>query len=239
MENITLLSVNDKLFNNSRQNIIFDGNKYQSLPFEIIYRQKNADLAEDIISIKAIFCNGFSSAQEIFDVFKNANVKIWNLDASQKELLLEGSILQVSVKTSTFEFEIHGNLYRLKNTLNKKYSQKCRASFCDEDCGLKIQEQSYTMQILAVNGLSFTINATPPQKFWSEGLAKIIKNGKTYILRMRGANSNVVLLSENVPAEITSGDVLTIEPSCNKDLQTCSQIYNNAINFQGEPFLWR
>jgi uncharacterized phage protein (TIGR02218 family) len=38
-----------------------------------------------------------------------------------------------------------------------------------------------------------------------------------------------------MPYPITAGDSYTLQQGCDKTIGTCSNRYNNAINFRGEP----
>jgi len=78
-----------------------------------------------------------------------------------------------------------------------------------------------------------------PAKEWQNGLVKINKNGKIILLSVRGVNHKEILFFDTIPGVVTGGDIVSITASCSKTLKECSEIYNNAINFQGEPFIFR
>lgn len=53
-----------------------------------------------------------------------------------------------------------------------------------------------------------------------------------------GPNDGIVTLQQNPPFGVVAGDVLTMEPGCNKRFDgDCLVKFNNLINHQGEPFI--
>ena len=54
------------------------------------------------------------------------------------------------------------------------------------------------------------------------------------ILNMVGQE---VILANQIPHDSKIGDVIIIKPGCNKTLAMCYQVYDNILNFRGEPHI--
>jgi uncharacterized phage protein (TIGR02218 family) len=239
MQEVILLSINGAFFNNTESEIIYDNKNFKSLTFEVTNHLQNSNLQPDTFEVKAIFSEDFPDANTVQTVLKNTEVVVSSLVENQTTILITGVIFEISTKTSSFTFKVKSELYKLNTQITKKYSGKCRASFCDANCQLLIVNHTHTGIVEEKYSHSIILNEVLPTKEWRNGLVKINKNGKIILLSIRGVNNAEILFFDAIPSVITSGDVVSITASCNKTLKECSEIYNNAINFQGEPFIFR
>jgi uncharacterized phage protein (TIGR02218 family) len=52
---------------------------------------------------------------------------------------------------------------------------------------------------------------------------------------VKESRGSEIILALPMPYPITAGDSYTLQQGCDKTIGTCSNRYNNAINFRGEP----
>lgn len=239
MWEILLFQVNGNLFNNSHSDVILDEVVYALMPFEMRKHVMNANLRADILTLKILFSDTIPNTKTAMELFGSGSVNIWRFKNGQKKIVFSGTIVKFSAKTSSVIIEIQNALYKLQKPATKRYSQKCRASFCDDNCTLIAENHSHDGIIAEVRTYSFITMESIPSKHWQNGIVKIMKDNKVYYFSVRGVNGMEVLFFDQLPNDIQNGDNFTIQASCNKLLETCANVYNNAINFQGEPFIWR
>ena len=239
MQEIVLFQVNGNLFNNSNADVIIDGVVYASIPFEVEKRVMNANLQADILTIKILFSDAIPDSKAAMELFGNGVVNVWKFKNGQNDVLFSGTIVGFNAKTTFVTIEVQNALHKLQQPATKRYSQKSRASFCDASCTLIAENHTHSGVISQVKPHSFIVAESLPNKHWHNGIVKVVKSDKVYYFSVRGVNGNEILFFDQFPSEIQNGNTFTIKASCNKLLSICSEIYNNAVNFQGEPFIWR
>ena len=69
----------------------------------------------------------------------------------------------------------------------------------------------------------------------NNGRYQEIKQGGTRSDLMAGTTHYILRIPALAPLAV--GDTFTIAPGCDKRLETCTNKYANAGNFQGEPFM--
>lgn len=232
MQNI-LLSSNTLCINNSNQDITYLGKVYRGNGgFEIIRHIKNTNLQPDEYSIKFIYTQDLPTIKLVLETLCNDEITIICITKEYSEIMIKGRISDIKTTTTGFEITITSNIHKLTQPLVKKYSQMCRASFCDTNCRLKIAEQLHQNTVISVNQNIIILENDIPHKPWGNGFV-LTQNSQKY--EIKNINQKIVTLYEK--SEIRENTTITLIPSCDKTLATCFKHYNNAINFQGEPFI--
>ncbi|MFT4967504.1 MAG: putative phage protein (TIGR02218 family) [Candidatus Deianiraeaceae bacterium] len=237
--NIIFISINGSLFNNSKQAITFEGQVYQALPFEVMYSMQNANLQPNTTNIRFIFNSIITDEEMVTNFLYKSEIIMWDIMDNIKKITFKGMAFDIKTYTSGYEAIVYGENYKLTAPLTKQYSEKCRATFCDSKCSLNIQNHTYVGVITAVRSHSIVLTASLPNKFWKNSTMIFVKNSTKALLTVRGVNGNEVLFLDPTHSSIQSGDTVSFQSACNKTLKTCIEIYNNAVNFRGEPFIWR
>lgn len=154
--------------------------------------------------------------------------------------LATGKIVDASVPyKSQAVFSCAGFATTSARYLTEQYSPTCRAEFCDARCGLDEEDYTLPFEVTVVTSV-MRFQATG-----QEGGAGVYNLG--YIRWTSGANigrkSDVQSSSDDSirllirpPFPIEVGDEGEIVVGCDKTITTC-RLFDNAINFRGEPFV--
>lgn len=231
MQNIYLIQTDNITINNSTDDVEYQNVRYKgSGNFNLIKCTWNANLLANQCEIEFIYSENLYSKDEIFNTFYNKNICVSSMRENGYNICITGVVYNIQTQTGSFTIQIQSNLYKLSQQMAHKYSQLCRASFCDENCGLSIAQYTHTDVVTSVDGQNVAISQQIPQRMWSDGACYI--GGKIY--KINNAMGQIITLFEN--PECSIGDAIKIIPLCNKTLKTCIA-YNNVVNFQGEPFI--
>jgi uncharacterized phage protein (TIGR02218 family) len=231
MPEIYLIKVENICINNSTQNIEHGQEVYTGIgSFKLKNYNCYTSLQPNECEFEFIFTESLHTKEEIFQTFHGKNATVVKSEGSEFKTLINGTISEITIKTGIFTVKIKSNIYKFSKPMTKKYSQTCRASFCDSNCKLNIANYTHTFLIQESNGFDITLYETPQRHTWQEGFGVI--NKLTY--KIQSIEKNVVKFFEEVKCK--PGDTLIITPSCNKTMMSCKH-YNNIKNFQGEPFI--
>ncbi len=150
-----------------------------------------------------------------------------------------GKLGEVKIQDGKFVAEIRGLQQELTNKTGQLYQTTCRARFGDNRCGVNTDDFS---ELSSVNGLENNLriyaDLTAPNGYYNGGS----------ILFTSGLNTNLVyevkstwgnIIDLQIPANylIAVGDTFKIVRGCNKTIKTCTEIFNNSVNFRGEPYI--
>jgi len=201
----------------------------------------------------------FESAQHRTDLrsglYDNARVEIFQVDRANLPAtvtpettlwLFTGYTGQAIVKPDGHGYSIEARslIQLLQQNIGTLTSGICRAEFGsltgDEPC--LVNPAGYTataaVESVSMNRLLKTPALTQAVSWFSAGRLTWLTGGNAgaveYVAQY--APGFVVLLRPGVAA-IQAGDTFSIVAGCDHTLGTCAAKFNNAINFQGEPFL--
>ncbi|MBL0320069.1 MAG: DUF2163 domain-containing protein [Alphaproteobacteria bacterium] len=151
-----------------------------------------------------------------------------------------GWLGEVSLKNSQFMAEVRGLAQKLQQNIVELYSPTCRAVFGDGRC--KADLPSYTVagtvntiisrQVFLCNGM------TQSASYFSGGEIQWL-TGSNAGRRMEikeFANAQFTLVLP-MPNNIEVGDTFNAIAGCDKTIGTCANLFNNAVNFRGEPYV--
>lgn len=237
MLDINFISLNGILFNNGGDDILIDDKHFKSLTFEVLNYLQNSNLEVNTLEVSMIYSDTFKDADTTRDLLQNAKIVLYRIQNNNLSIMFSGVVSDISTKTSSFTFKVKSDLYKIAISPVKRYSQKCRALFCDSACKLSIENYTYLALVKSVNGLAITLENELPKKNWSGGTVKILKNNQPISMAIRSVEGLEILLWQEAVGQISAGDSISVVASCDKSLNICSEVYNNAINFQGEPFI--
>jgi uncharacterized phage protein (TIGR02218 family) len=156
--------------------------------------------------------------------------------------LATGEITNASVPhKDSAQLQCVGFASRTQRPLTEQYSATCRANFCDERCGLDIEDYGTAFAVDSVSGLrQFTASevAAGGDDFYNLGTVKWLtgNNAGTAVEVLRSTTTGVVTLMVRTGRSIEVGDTGTIYQGCDKTLARCIS-YDNILNFRGEPYV--
>lgn len=157
-------------------------------------------------------------------------VSIFQMEAGQDApvLLFEGLVVRVDFEQREANMMCEPAIISLqRNGLQRKFYPECPHTLFDDRC--RASQSEFTQQITLVKTapLQYTTNLTGP------AVGGVIEaGGETFsILNYNGTTVTVDKITE---LEFTEG---MYTPGCDKTPQTCTNVYNNILNFGGLPYV--
>jgi len=243
-------------FTSHDEQIVYDGVTYEAssgfMPTSIA---TNNGLAVDDVELEGILDSEAITQEDIMrGLWDRAEVFLYQVN--YKDLTMGAIILrrgwlgEITAGTNRFNVELRGLNQRLQQQIGQNYSPICRASLGDTKCKFDldtvIDSDIGVAEVTADNkfvDLEFTqfyeieqIN-TAKIRFTSGANQGVVREVKRYLGAVDGQTNYGEWLELFIapPYPIEVGDTVDFIPGCNKTLQMCRDIYDNVINFRGEP----
>ena len=242
------------------QDIVYDGITYYAINgFDPSNISTDTGLSVDNSEVKALLSADIPGittqmveAGELDDGEWEMLLVNW-ADTSQGHMLIDaGDIGEVSVVDDTVYMpELVSSVMRLRQNIGQVWSRACRAIFgqvpADSQLGCGIDAESL-WQAGTVDGIgdeirrifadSSLINLTPvPVPGRIQWLSGNNASHRLYQIEVYGASTGTIGLLEPCAFDIVAGDTFQIRVDCDKQPWTCKNIYNNWLNYKGEPLI--
>lgn len=242
-------------FTDHDQDIVYGGETYvAALGYQRAAISSGADLAVDETELLGLLDSDSINETELrAGVWDYADVRIFVVnwaDLTQGELRLRrGKLGEVIVRDDgSFQAELRGLAQPLQSTVGSLYQAECRADLGDARCGINLAfGAGFTQQgtiefpnssvdlVLANDGIGAFIDS------YFEGGVAIWQTGTNagVVREVLAWNQGgrVLTLMAPPPFAPEIGDVLHIQPGCDKRAATCKAVFSNFLNFRGEPFV--
>ncbi len=232
--NLYLIEIGDTIFiTNNEQDIIINN---------IIYE---AGVSLGDLSFNSISSNFQDISFDIFlkneDILKNnrGNIIIKKIQKdSSSSIVYRGFLLEYQ-KINKYQFTIicRHIVRKLESNIGDFFSLNCRNKLGDSRCKIDLERLKMIgaiLKVLSINSFvgSHTIKITQYFQFGKI----ILDTGEIFEIT---DNSNPLQISfiNNSNYQLKINQNYTIHPGCNKNLEHCSTKFQNAINFNGEPFI--
>jgi len=156
-------------------------------------------------------------------------------DVSQKKIILKSGYLgEVRLKNNQFTAEVRGLSEKLANKIGNLYSPTCRAKFCDRECKVKKPHALKCKIISIINKVEIKINKNIDDSLYNYGVINIPDKKQNLFIPIKSCNDNIINLMFALP-KLKLPTTCVIYSGCDKTFASCCNIYNNALNFRGEP----
>lgn len=239
-----------KRFTDSDRNVVNGILTYLAEPgFTMSAITTSTENADQGVSIEMAIDDTNITLQDIRDgSYVGATTEIaivkWDAPSGGKMVLFGGEMKSLTDDDQdNFSFEIRGIFSGERFIEVDIYSPVCRAQLGDSRCRYNIDSLKLTGQVSAViSDFKFTltsiVNGSISKVYWNDGTCQFTSganNGVAIEVAKRVNNDFTLVLP--APLDIQVGDTVQIWPGCDKTLGSCRDLYNNVINFQGEPFI--
>ena len=143
-----------------------------------------------------------------------------------------------SVKEYSFELELRSLSYRTTRMGGELCTPTCRVDLGSPRCGINVGAMGITGTVTNSGDGFRTFGSSAAQGTipLAPGVIKWLSGGNS------GTTSQVVSFAGGqiglfleTPNQIQVGDIFVVSPACDKARDTCKNVFNNLINFQGEP----
>lgn len=220
-------------FSNDRELIKLSGVEYYSLPsMHIIY--------EKAISEDAGSCAQILIPQILNKKVEGLKVEIAYYLKNENKVIKEekGIIFKVVTQNGNTILFIKDLFFLLESRFGLYFSDRCRANFCDDKCGLKEENYNFFGKISdiidQIQVIDDNINFVNYSLF---EFGKFVILSTAEEIKVVKVNRGVITLL-TPPHKWEIGQVYKLVQGCNKTLEVCSKTYKNAVNFRGEPFMF-
>ena len=151
------------------------------------------------------------------------------------------------VDGQVFMPELLSYAMRLRQTIGHVDSRTCRAIFGNPDietqlgCGVDISALWVGGTVSGVDTeepkrvFAADVSQAPPARL--EWLTGNNASSKIYQIEAVDSGSNTSAILEPLPFVIEVGDTFRVRPNCDQTLANCRDVWNNMINFKGEPLI--
>jgi uncharacterized phage protein (TIGR02218 family) len=174
--------------------------------------------------------------------FDGARVEIGVVDWETLEsaVLYHGEIGDVTQQAASFAAELRSAKVMLEADLVPCTSPTCRARFGGPGCTLSVARFTHEAVLasidVAANRASFA--GGPPAADLRQGSLRWIDGPHAGIrMEVTSADESGVVLDVALDPALAPGTRVLLREGCDHTLQTCSERFANAANFQGEPFV--
>jgi uncharacterized phage protein (TIGR02218 family) len=154
--------------------------------------------------------------------------------------LFAGRVAQIDVSRTAAYITINSWVELLQRQMPRNvFSAGCRFTLFDQGCQLvRSSFQQAGVVVTVANDQIFSINVGQPDGYFTLGTIQWVTGSNTpYSKSISQHATNVIYLRSAMPYQVMVGDSFFIWPGCDKTLATCTNTFNNAINFGGFPFI--
>lgn len=233
-------------FTEHTENIIIDGLVYSARSgFSPSALKNTSDLSVDGFDITFLLeFDGTSEADLIAGLYDYATIEVFLVNYANvsmgKVLLAKGTIGEVIIGRNQAKAEIRGLAQELQQEILELTSPTCRANLGDSRCNVKLSDFTTTGTLTALsNNKSFIDgNLTYPDGYFNGGLLTWMTGNNVGLkMEVKRYKEKQFELYQTMPKAIQIGDAYSVYRGCDKKLTTCKAIFNNVINFRGEPHI--
>lgn len=183
--------------------------------------------------------------------FDGAEVRCWQVnwqDVAQREMQFRGTLGEIRRVGGLFEAELRGLAEVLNQVQGRVYHRSCAAVLGDGACRFDLSQPGYVVERAAeavVDRQIFRFAGAGGQAAgWFDRGRLIVQGGAAAGLaglikrdRLLAAGGREIELWEGLCADVAPGDMLRLEPGCDKRAETCAAKFGNFLNFRGFPHI--
>lgn len=152
--------------------------------------------------------------------------------------LMRGELGTAEQQDEAFTAELSGPNAVLARAIVPETSPGCRARLGDRACRVDLAKYHKQVTVTGMAAEVATIGGALVAGDYVFGTLRWLDGGNCGLTQPIIANDAGTLTLADIPAfPVTAGTRALITEGCDKLIATCSARFDNAINFQGEPYL--
>ncbi|PYF13223.1 putative phage protein (TIGR02218 family) [Rhodobacter viridis] len=202
-------------------------------------------------SYGALSSEAITEADILAGRYDGAEVRVWLVnwaEPSARVLTFRGRLGEVSRGAGGFTAELRGLTEALGLERGRIYHPRCAAVLGDGKCRFDLTKDGYALEAaLGDVDEAVVLRIAEGAGFedrWFEkgrlvvlggaaaGLIGVVKND-----RLQADGSRLIELWQRLGADPVAGDLVRIEPGCDKRAETCRLKFDNFLNFRGFPHI--
>lgn len=230
-------------FTSHDKDLSFGGIRHRAAPGMVPTAIRlTSDLTEENAGVDgALSHDAIKESDLASGLFDEATIEMGIVDwqTLENRVLYTGVLGKIEDDRHGFSGELRSAKSALDRDLVPRTSPTCRAVFCGRGCGLsavrftvkeKVAEVDLDLNRIRVSGLS------GPD--YLDGQVRFLDGPQTGIaFAIVGAEAEWLTLDRPLSETLESNVPLELRDGCDHTLVTCSERFENSINFRGEPFL--
>ena len=231
-------------FTSHDRNLEFDGLVHRTAPGMVPSAiRRTADFeAESAEVAGALSHDSIREADLAAGRFDGGSIAMGLVDWETLEhtTLYAGTIGAVSHEGAGFSAELRSVKDLLARQIVPRTAPTCRAEFCGTGCTLSAIGFTHqaTLAEISADGTSVRVTGGPAAALLTFGMLRWIGGPEAGLTRrIEAIDGTWLVLDRSTSADVAIGTGIELREGCDHTLETCASRFDNAINFQGEPFL--
>ena len=179
-------------------------------------------------------------------LFDGADLRSWlvNWDnVSERSLVFKGTLGEIERQGKSFRAELRGLAEALNQPQGRVYQRPCSAVLGDAQCGVVTigPGLSVDAEVIAVAGGSEVVLASQTgfaDGWFARGRFTVLSGaaiGQIGVIKRDREVSGQRLIELWEMIGVGAGDMVRLEPGCDKTVETCRVKFDNFLNFRGFP----
>lgn len=193
----------------------------------------------------ALSSAGLDAAELASGLYDFAKVTLWLVnwaDPSERVVLREGTLGEVTRDDGAFRAEVRGPMQALETVRGRLVTRACDADLGDARCAVDLAGLTEAATVTGVDAERVLVSGPERAAGWFSGGHVVVTSGALAGARRGIARHGVeggaaVLALRSALVGLAVGDGLDVAPGCDKSFGTCQEKFANAANFQGFPHL--
>lgn len=236
-----------KCFTSAPDDLLYQGRVYKSVNgAQPSAAETTASLAVANLEIEGLLNSGSIEAIDLATGrYDAAAIRVFMLNRKKVDdgelSITKGSLGEVTWEQGKFTAEVRGLAQAFSQAIIELTSKTCRASLGDKRCQANLAGRTYTGSVASATDRRVFQSAGLPatDMLFDYGVLRFTSgacNGFRMEVRHYSAEGTVELFMP-MQFPIVAGDTFTVEEGCPRTIEICFARFNNAINFQGEPYI--
>ena len=183
--------------------------------------------------------------------YDGAEVRAWLVnwrDPTQRMDQFRGTIGEVRRGAGAFQADLRGLTEALNQPQGRVYQRQCSAVLGDAACRFDLEASGYAQTRAAEvverdQTFGFAVFDGVEARWFERGRLRVLTGAAEGLVgvikhdQFRPGGQRVLELWDPLGAKVAPGDMLLIEPGCDKRAETCRFKFNNFNNFRGFPHI--
>ncbi|MEL7218947.1 MAG: DUF2163 domain-containing protein [Pseudomonadota bacterium] len=221
----------------------FDGILHRAAPGMVPTAIRlTADLSEENAGVEGALSHDSISERDLSaGSYDEAAIEVGIVDweSFENHTVYRGHLGRIADDRNGFSGELRSAKSVLERDLVPRTSPTCRAAFCGVGCGLSASHFTSTEVLAGIDSdlNQIRISGIDIQDYL-DGQIRFLDGPQTGLaFVVIGGEADWLTLDRPISAELDTGTLVEIRQGCDHTLSTCTQRFDNALNFRGEPFL--
>lgn len=232
--------------------LTFDGTTFEAeAGFEAGEIVESVGLGVDNLDVTGgITSERLAEADLAAGLYDDAQVEIFRVNwqaPDQRVLMRAGSIGEVKHAGKAFSAEIRGLSHYLQQPQGRLFQYACDTDLGSARCGIDLASPAYRTiatidAVVSEHSLRVSFDGGYDAGWFARGLATVTSGAAAgFASEVRGhadtAEGSLLTLWQAPVAALVVGDTLEVTAGCDKQLATCRDRFQNAVNFRGFPHI--